>query len=64
MYDPKTLVKFSEETCKSAEDLLCEIEKYNDSEDLSQNIIESMDVKSLYSLIETDFAVVARNALI
>ena len=51
------IISEAEEPCTSTEDLLSRIDKLNESEDLDNCIIGSMDVSALYPSIDIDFSV-------
>ena len=53
----KPLIKDAPECCDSTEDLLHRINTINETEDLSDCVLGSMDVEALYPSIDIDFAV-------
>ena len=53
----RPIIDQAEEPCTSREDLLSKIEHINESEDLEDCIIGSMDVKALYPSIDIEFSV-------
>ena len=53
----RPLIRESPDVCDSTEDLLSRVRECNDDSDFQQSIRGSMDVETLYQLINIDFAV-------